>query len=121
LEDEVGIGDSTVATPFYNDNKGAVDWSRTARITKKLRHTNIQELRVREAIEHKEIDMLWIPGNINPSDILTKEPRDVDAYEYSRDIVVCPRSKMCESRSHAMMGGVRTECDIMGVPVNSHI
>ena len=61
------------ATAIYNDNKGAVNWSNTTS-TKGMRHVNIRENAVREAIhEFKEVSVSHIPGSCNPSDIFTKE------------------------------------------------
>ena len=79
------------ATPLFNDNKGAVNWSETGRVTKKLRHMNIRKLRVRESRRLGEIDLTFIPGKRNPSDLLTKEHKSTEDYCCMRDIVVCPR------------------------------
>ena len=59
-------------TPIYNDNQAAVLWSKTSS-TKGMRHYNIRENAIREAIhEFKEITVLHIGGKVNPSDLLTK-------------------------------------------------
>ena len=61
------------ATAIYNDNQGAVNWSNTSS-TKGMRHVNIRENAVREAIhEFNEVSVSHIPGPCNPSDIFTKE------------------------------------------------
>jgi len=60
-------------TAIYNDNKGAVNWSNSSS-TKGMRHVNIRENAVREAIHvFHEISVSHIPGLCNPSDIFTKE------------------------------------------------
>ena len=60
-------------TPIFNDNQGAVNWSNTSS-TKGMRHVNIRENAVREAIhEFHEVTVSHIPGPCNPSDIFTKE------------------------------------------------
>ena len=61
------------ATAIYNDNQGSVNWSNSSS-TKGMRHVNIRENAIREAIhEFKEISVSHIPGQCNPSDIFTKE------------------------------------------------
>ncbi len=70
---ELSLINLTQATAIYNDNKGAVDWSNSSS-TKGMRHVNIRENAVREAIhEFNEITVSHIPGQSNPADILTKE------------------------------------------------
>ena len=60
-------------TAIYNDNQGAVNWSNSSS-TKGMRHVNIRENAVREAIHvFHEISVSHIPGLCNPSDIFTKE------------------------------------------------
>ena len=70
---ELGLINLTQATAIYNDNKGAVDWSNSSS-TKGMRHVNIRENAIREAIhEFNEITVSHIPGQSNPADIFTKE------------------------------------------------
>ena len=74
LED-LSLSDADAPIPVWNDNKGAIDWSRT-RSTKRLRHYNIRENAIREAIQHREITLSHIFGKGNPADLCTKEHRD---------------------------------------------
>jgi hypothetical protein len=91
LEDELRIGNLADPTPLLNDNSGSVDWSHTGKVSKKLRHVNIREFRVRESQELGEIDVRFIPGTRNPSDLLTKEHKSPDTFTPMRDIVVVRR------------------------------
>jgi len=91
LEEELAIADPGIPTPLLNDNNGAVDWSQTGKISKKLRHVNIREFRVRQARKAGEIDIAFIPGKQNPADLLTKEHKSPDNYRIARDVVVCRR------------------------------
>jgi imidazoleglycerol phosphate synthase glutamine amidotransferase subunit HisH len=68
-----------------------VEWSNTGAVSKKLRHVNIREFRVREAQRFKEIDIIFIPGKSNPADLMTKEHKSTQEYTSMRDIVVCRR------------------------------
>ena len=70
---ELGLINLNLATAIHNDNQGAVNWSNTSS-TKGMRHVNIRENAIREAIhEFNEITVSHIPGSSNPSDIFTKE------------------------------------------------
>ena len=89
LMDEMNLLPSTAhPIPIFNDNKGAVDWSSTGAITKRLRHLNMREIAVRDAIRDQEIAVHHIPGKVNPANLLTKEHRDVAHFRELRDILV---------------------------------
>ena len=83
---DIGFPQET-PTPVYNDNKGAIDWS-ASMSNKKMRHYNIRENCVREAIKFKEILVSHIPGPLNPGDIMTKEHKSDDHFRDIRDLVV---------------------------------
>ena len=76
-------------TPIYNDNRAFVLWSQ-AMTTRKLKYTppmnaQIRENGVCEMVQNEDIKILHVQGKINPSDIFTKEDRDVDHYCRVRD------------------------------------
>jgi len=59
---ELNLINLTLATAIYNDNRGAVNWSNTSS-TKGMRHVNIRENAVREAIhEFNEVTVSHILG-----------------------------------------------------------
>ena len=91
VEEELVIADPGIPTPLHNDNNGAVDWSQTGKVSKKLRHVNIREFRVRQARKAGEIDIGFIPGKQNPADLLTKEHKSPEDYRTARDVVVSRR------------------------------
>ena len=91
IEEELGIGTPQIPTPLFNDNTGAVDWTLTGKVSKKLRHCNIREWRARQLYQEKVMDLQHIAGKSNPSDILTKEHKSPSDFAAMRDIVVCPR------------------------------
>ena len=62
LEQELGIGDPNIPTPLWNDNSGAVDWSETGRVSKKLRHINLKEFRVRQAARPVKLTLALSPA-----------------------------------------------------------
>ena len=63
-------------TVVFNNNCGAVDWSKGCSVSKNLRHVNLQELSVRLHQRLNHIDVQHIAGKRNISDILTKEEKD---------------------------------------------
>ena len=55
---------------LYNDNLGAIDWTKTGNVaTKKTSHLNIREMAVLEAKSEGKIIPQHIPGVTNPSDL----------------------------------------------------
>ena len=80
--------DTSAPTTVYNDNRGAIDWAQTMS-NKRMRHYNIRENCVREAIhEFFDVSLLHVPGKQNPSDLLTKEHKSDSVYIELRDLVV---------------------------------
>ena len=65
---------------IYNDNAATVQWSHFM-TTKGLRYIQIRENAVRENVQAKVIDVQYIGGKINPSDIFTKEDRDIGHFQ----------------------------------------
>jgi hypothetical protein len=64
-------------TPMmFADNAGGIAWAHSEAITKKMRHVNIREVAVRDSIRLGEIKLSHIPGDLNPSDLFTKEMKD---------------------------------------------
>ena len=64
---EMGLINLLQSTTIYNDNAGAVTWSNSTS-TKGMRHVNIRENCIREAIHCNEISVILIAGAANPSD-----------------------------------------------------
>ena len=82
--DDMNLSDSNSPTRLYNDNRGTVDWAKGTS-TKGMRHINLRDCAVRDSINAKEVDLVHIPGEINPSDIFTKELRDATRFRDLRD------------------------------------
>ena len=76
-------------TTIYNGNMACVQWSKN-RTTRSIRHIQLRENAVREAVQRGQISVLHVPGKLNPSDILTKEDKDTLHYITLRDCVVSP-------------------------------
>lgn len=92
---QLGLRDVSNPTPVLNDNKGSVDWVESGcKATKKLRYENISELSIAEGRLHREVDIAWILGKTNPSDIFTREDKDVGHFERLRDLMVKPRESV---------------------------
>jgi hypothetical protein len=85
---DLNLLQSSSPTPLYNDNQGAVNWSKTTS-TKGMRHVNIQENIVRESIHvFKDITVSHIPGPCNPSDIFTKEFKSDETFRLVRSVLL---------------------------------
>ena len=87
---DLHMPDVQLPTNLWNDNQGAVDWSHNC-ANKKMRHINIRNMDVRDAQQHKEIQVLHLPADTNVADLLTKEHKDDAHYIRLRNIVVPPR------------------------------
>ena len=82
--DDMNLPDTSSPTRLYNDNRGTVDWAKGTS-TKGMRHINLKDCAVRDSILAKEVDLCHIPGDVNPSDIFTKEMRDASRFRTLRD------------------------------------
>jgi len=71
-------------TKVYNDNMACVTWSKS-KTTKGLRYLQIRENSVRE---NKNIEVLHIPGKINPADMFSKEDKDAAHFKELRNATV---------------------------------
>ena len=80
----MNLPDAIGPTRLYNDNQGTVDWSKTTS-TKGMRHINLKDCAVWDSIQANEVDICHIPGDINPSDIFTKEMRGGAHFRTLRD------------------------------------
>jgi hypothetical protein len=79
-------------TPIYNDNMAAVNWANTTS-HKAMRHVNIRENAIREAIhEFREISVIHIGGKVNPADLFTKEHKSDEVFRSIRDSFMSRRS-----------------------------
>ena len=89
LLSDLQLIDTSIPTPLYNDNNGAVNWSKTTS-TKGMRHVNMQENVVRESFhEFGDIAIFHIPGTANPADIFTKEFKSSETFRLIRDVLLC--------------------------------
>ena len=94
----------SAATPMhFADNAGGIAWASSEAITKKLRHVNIREVAVRDSIRQSEITLHHIPGDLNPSDLFTKEMKSLEHFVQLRACLMSPRSL----ESGVIQGGAR--------------
>ncbi len=74
-------------TTIYNDNNACVCWSKTT-TTKGLRHIQMRENAIREAVANDFVSVQHIEGKINLSDMFTKEDKDTEHFIFLRDLVL---------------------------------
>ena len=60
-----------------------------------MRHVNLKDCAVRDSIQAKEVDLCHIPGDINPSDIFTKEMRGAAHFRTLCDSFMMSAEKFC--------------------------
>ena len=80
------------ATILHNDNAACVQWSRNM-TTKGLRHVQIRENAVRESVIAENVNIQHIAGEINLSDLFTKEDRDQRHFLTLRDVIMTKRMR----------------------------
>jgi hypothetical protein len=61
---------------FADKQCRGIAWAHSEAITKKMQHVNIREVAVRDSICLGKIKLSHIPGELNPSDLVTKEMKD---------------------------------------------
>jgi hypothetical protein len=88
---DLNLPDVSRPTLLYNDNRGSVDWSRGASLSKRLRHMNIREVGVRDSIRLKSTTVHHIPGEHNVADIFTKEHKSSATFTTLAAQLIFPR------------------------------
>ena len=83
--------DGATTTRVFNDNAACVQWAASC-TTKGIKHLNLRENQVREEHQSGAYQVLHIPGQINPSDIFTKEMRDSAHFRRLRDCMMVSRA-----------------------------
>ena len=87
--------DTTAASPLYNDNESCVRWSYNM-TTQQICHVEMRENALREWVQDSYLQILHVPGQINPVDIFTKEMRDGAHFWRVRDSFMCPLSNFLQ-------------------------
>lgn len=77
-------------TTIFNDNSACVQWSHNM-TTKGLRHIQIRENAVREAVQKRLILLKHIAGSANISDLFTKEDRSPEHFLQIANILLTPK------------------------------
>jgi hypothetical protein len=68
----------------YNDNAACVQWSYNM-TSKADRHIELCENSVREWVQDNTLNVVHVPGKVNPTDIFTNEMRDGVHFRSLRD------------------------------------
>ena len=69
---DLGQSDISAPTPLKCVNQGSISWSLN-QSNKKMRHFNIRENAVREAVLFDDVNPKFVPGCRNIADLFTKE------------------------------------------------
>ena len=87
--DELPLGKNQpkLLITIFNDNNECLCWNHNV-TTKGLRHIQIRENAVRESIQKQKIMVKHIAGNINLSDLFTKEHKDTTHFLKMRDVMM---------------------------------
>ena len=87
---DIGLTSDLIHGPvqIWNDNKACVCWTKST-TTKGLRHVQIRENAVRESVATGIVTVNHIEGKKNPSDIFTKEDKDIEHFVNVRNSIMC--------------------------------
>ena len=87
--DEMNLAKDLMPKPttIHNDNAACVAWSHSLS-TKGLRHIQIRENAVREDVQAGNVKIVHIGGDMNLSDLFTKEDKDVKHFLSIRDVLL---------------------------------
>ena len=66
------LGFHLTAIPIYGDNQGAIFIASNAMQESCTKHIDIQYHYIRELINAKQVELMSVPGEMNPTDIFTK-------------------------------------------------
>uniref|UniRef100_A0A7S2SC25 Uncharacterized protein n=1 Tax=Mucochytrium quahogii TaxID=96639 RepID=A0A7S2SC25_9STRA len=69
--DELGIQQQP-PSHIYTDSQAAIALIMSDKKTGRSKHIDVRRYKLRELVDTKEIQLLYIPGNINLSGIMTK-------------------------------------------------
>ena len=71
---------------LFNDNNACVPWSKS-KTTKGIQYMTIRENATRESVQNKTVSINHVAGNVNISDIFTKELKDMNNFLSTRNII----------------------------------
>ena len=66
------LGFCLMAIPIYGDNQGAIFIASNAMQESRAKHIDIWYHYIRELINAKQVELMFVPGEMNPADIFTK-------------------------------------------------
>eukprot|EP00957_Ditylum_brightwellii_P094434 7190833-Ditylum_brightwellii.AAC.2 len=106
--DCMGLKDNIMQSPtlIYNNNSACVCWAHSP-TTKILRHIQIRENAVREAVQDKQVKIKHIACKFNLADMFTKENKDISHFLQLQDMlleippeVIDPKGNDAHSPTH---------------------
>ena len=84
---DLSIADAIDHTTVFNNNKACVDLS-AALTSKGIKHLNLCKNKIRKAQADEQVLVNHILGQLNSSDLLTKELKDAELYRQLGDTVM---------------------------------
>ena len=72
IENGYPLDDLALPTNIFKDNESCVAWSYNM-TSKRIRHISLRENLIREWVQDGIIEILHVPGKVNPADLFTKK------------------------------------------------
>jgi hypothetical protein len=81
---ELGIG--IKAIPIYGDNQGSIFIASNAVQESRTKHIDIRYHYIRELVYAKEVELMFVPGEMNPADMFTKNLQKVKFSQFRNQL-----------------------------------
>jgi len=79
--------EQTEPTKVYVDNKSAIELCRTLKVRNGIKHINVRINYIRELINERVIELIFVPSKYNVADVLTKPLSREDHDRHSRTLM----------------------------------
>ena len=100
LFEDLDVAHVAEASPFLHcNNQGSVTWVHSKSMSCNMRQFNIRQCAIQEAVRHKEVAPVHIPGVFNSSDFFTKEMCDVAHFPQLRSAIMSCSAKDVDNLS----------------------
>ena len=80
------LGFRLMAVPIYGDNQGAIFIASNAMQESRTKHIDIRYHYIRELINAKQVKLMFVPGEMNPTNIFTKNSMRVKFTQFQNQM-----------------------------------
>jgi hypothetical protein len=74
------LGIQLKAVPIYGDNQGSIFIASNPVQESRTKHINIRYHYIHELIAAKEVELMFVPGEMNPANMFTKNLQNITTF-----------------------------------------